>query len=219
MNRSAFIRRTLLTAAALALAFGAALPASAHEDDVTPPPVPPTLNVEPGNEPFLVGHAIGTQNYVCAPTAAGGVAFALFTPEATLSNDAGKQLITHYFSPDPADPNTNANVIASGAIQATWQDKDTSTVWGVVAKKEHASTDEKFVEKGAIAWLLVTVRHTEDGPTGGTTLSGTTFIQRLSTHGGVAPATGCTSSADLGRTAFVPYTADYFFFRPVATAQ
>jgi hypothetical protein len=52
----------------------------------------------------------------------------------------------------------------------------------------------------------------EDGPTGGDTLSKTTFIQRVNTAGGVAPSNGCTSFADVGHLAFVPYTADYVFF-------
>jgi hypothetical protein len=49
-------------------------------------------------------------------------------------------------------------------------------------------------------------------PTGGTTLSTTTFIQRLNTTGGSAPSTGCDLPTDIGRKAFVPYTADYFFY-------
>ena len=41
----------------------------------------------------------------------------------------------------------------------------------------------------------------------------TTFIQRLNTAGGLAPSTGCASSSDVGREAFMPYTADYFFYK------
>ena len=37
--------------------------------------------------------------------------------------------------------------------------------------------------------------------------------RRLNTVGGVAPSTGSASSADIGTEAFMPYTADYFFFR------
>jgi hypothetical protein len=47
----------------------------------------------------------------------------------------------------------------------------------------------------------------------GNTLSGTTFIQRLNTVGGSAPATGCDMPKDIGRKAFVSYTADYFFYK------
>ena len=47
---------------------------------------------------------------------------------------------------------------------------------------------------------------------GGDTLTATTFIQRVNTSGGIAPSTGCTSSTDVGKQAFVPYTADYVFY-------
>ena len=44
-------------------------------------------------------------------------------------------------------------------------------------------------------------------------LSGTTFIQRLNTVGGSAPETGCDIPTDVGRKAFVPYRANYFFYK------
>src|SRR4029434_1014551 len=36
-------------------------------DQVTPPPVPPNIQVPAGNKAFLEGHAVGTQNYICVP--------------------------------------------------------------------------------------------------------------------------------------------------------
>ena len=53
---------------------------------------------------------------------------------------------------------------------------------------------------------------TQEGPTGGRRLTRTTFIHRVNTAGGVAPATGCAQPADVGQRRFVPYTADYFFY-------
>jgi Protein of unknown function (DUF3455) len=206
--------RLLLTAcaAALAMAFAVALPGQAHAENILVPPVPGNIAVRAGNEPFLVGHGIGTQNYVCLPSVS-GVAFSLFTPEATLLTGEGKQITTHYFSPNPSEQNVNPAVFAAGAIRATWQhSRDGSTVWAQV-KDGNASTDPAFVAPNAVAWLLLTVVGAEDGFTGGDALTGTTFIQRLNTSGGVAPSTGCTSSADVGHLAFVPYTADYFFYR------
>ena len=189
--------------AALAAAFVMVVPVPALAGQVTPPPVPDAIKVETGNVPYLVGHAIGTQNYICLP-AASGVAFKLFTPQATLFDDKGKQITTHFFSPNPDQ---------QGTIRATWQDsEDTSTVWGEV-KDGDASSDANFVAPGAIPWLLVTADGAQDGPTGDNTLSQATFIQRVNTAGGIAPSTGCASSADIGKPAFVPYTADYFFFR------
>jgi uncharacterized protein DUF3455 len=50
-------------------------------------------------------------------------------------------------------------------------------------------------------------------PTGGDRLTATTFIQRLDTAGGIAPTTGCSAAAAVGKTALVSYEADYFFYR------
>ena len=200
------------TALAAAVTMALALPASA--DQVRPPPVPGTIAVEAGNKAFLVGHAVGTQDYVCLPSG-NGVAFSLFTPEAVLFNDDGKQLTTHFFSPNPFEANTNPALFATGPIRATWQhSRDSSSVWGQV-KPGNSSTDSRFVAANAIPWLLVTVVGSQEGLNGGDTLTETTFIQRLNTAGGVAPSTGCSTLADVGHLAFVPYTADYFFFRSV----
>jgi hypothetical protein len=204
--------RILLIACSTALAVVVALPRAAYADDLRPPPVPADIKVPAGAEVFLVGHGVGTQNYVCVPSGS-GVAFALFTPEATLLSDDEKQLTTHFFSPNSFETNTNPAVVAVGPIRATWQhSRDTSTVWGVV-KPRNSSSDPAFVAPNAIPWLLVTRVGAEDGPTGGDTLTKTTFIQRLNTSGGVAPSIGCNSPADLGKLAFVPYTADYFFYK------
>jgi hypothetical protein len=197
-------------------AFAVALPWPAYaREGVVPPPVPANVAVDASaNVAFLVGHAFGTQNYVCLP-AGSGVAFALFTPEATLLDEDGDQIITHFFGPDqdPADPNTNPAVTATGAIRAAWQhSNDGSTVWGKVNAGD-SSTDPAFVAPNSIAWLKVTKAGVERGTTGGDKLTKTTFIQRLNTHGGVAPSTGCLSTADIGHLAFVPYTSDYFFYK------
>jgi len=202
--------RILLTASATAVAaaFALALPQPAYANDITVPPVPTDLQVPAGNQAFLVGHAVGTQNYVCLPSGA-GVAFTLFTPDATLFNDDDKQIITHSFSPNPFENNANPALTAVGPIRAAWQySRDSSIVWGQV--KPHNSA---VVDPTAIAWLKVTAVGADTGPTGGDTLAHTTFIQRLNTVGGLAPSTGCASAADVGHLAFVPYTADYFFYR------
>ena len=46
----------------------------------------------------------------------------------------------------------------------------------------------------------------------GDRLTSTTWVQRLNTSGGVAPAGACTP----GDTTAVPYTADYFFWKEKA---
>jgi len=208
MPKNGIRRRTPLVtcAAALALAFMVSLPQPARAGDVTPPPVPPKLEVDEGFVPFLVGKATGTQNYVCLPSASSpsGFAFSLFTPQATLFDDEMGQIITHFFSPNPDE---------DGTIRATWVSScDTSTVWAAVAP-DGSSTDPAFVEEGAIAWLKLIVVGASDGPTGGDKLSSTKFVQRLNTSGGLAPSYGCSSAADVGKREFVPYRADYFFYR------
>jgi hypothetical protein len=168
--------------------------------DIVPPPVPPNLEVPAGNEAFIEGHAIGTQNYVCLPSEA-SVAWTLVGPQATLFNRWDWQLITHFLSPNPDESDTP---------RATWQhSRDTSTVWAVAIA---SSSDPKFVASGAIPWLLLQVVGAQPGPTGGDRLTETTFIQRVHTSGGVAPSTGCVEVTDVGQRAFVPYTVDYFFY-------
>jgi Protein of unknown function (DUF3455) len=180
---------------------------AAHAKHVTPPPVPGNLEVSAGNTAFLVGHATGTQNYVCLPSGT-GFAYVLFTPEATLFDKHNRQIITHFFSPNLApDPGE-----IRGTIRATWQDSDdTSIVWAKATDSASHASNPDFVADGAVAWLKLAVVGTKDGPGGGDTLSDTTFVQRLNTSGGVAPA-DCTSLADVGKERFVPYTADYFFY-------
>ena len=189
-------RATYLATAAMA--FTLALPQAARAQTVTPPPVPPGLEVLAPSEAFLLGRGVGTQNYECQPTGPlGHVGWVLFTPQATLFDDQGEQLTTHFFSPNPDDR----------VVRVTWQDsRDTSTVW---AKAVASAT----VDRNAVAWLKLEVVKTRQGPTGGNTLTDTTFLQRLNTRGGLPPATGCDVLSDVGHKAFVPYTADYFFYR------
>jgi hypothetical protein len=87
---------------------------------------------------------------------------------------------------------------------------DTSTVWAVALA---SSSNPGFGEPGAIPWLLLQVVGAQDGPTGGDTLTATTFIQRLNTSGGIAPSTGCTEPAHVGKKDLVPYEADYVFYK------
>ena len=73
-------------ATTLAAVIAASLPQPAPADPVTSPRVPANIQVPEGNKAFFVGHAVGTQNYVCLPS---GNAFAwiLYTPEATLFDE------------------------------------------------------------------------------------------------------------------------------------
>src|SRR5215216_6242418 len=176
--KNLFTRRLLMVAwtTTLVVGFMVSLPQLAHAQNSISPPIAPGLEVEAGNEPFLLGRGVGTQNYVCSPcdpTKANcplGVTFALFTPQATLFDDDGEQIITHFFSPNPVE---------NGTIRATWEDsKDTSTVWA-------SAVDAVTVRPDSITWVLLNVKDTgtQVGPTGGDRLTKTTFIQRIRTFG------------------------------------
>jgi hypothetical protein len=181
-----------------------ALPQAAEARNLTPPSVPDRLQPPEGNQVFLIGHAFGTQDYVCTASGA-GVAFVLTTPEAVLFDNPARRIINHFFSPNPVE---------GGTIRATWQStRDSSVFWGAVNKSATFQTDPDFVAQDAIAWLLVSQTGVLDGVGGGDTLSKATFVQRVNTVGGLAPSVGCNSPADIGHTAFVPYEADYVFFK------
>ena len=164
------------------------------------PPIPSKLKVQAGNQLFLKASAIGTQNYLCL---ASGWTF--IGPQATLSvtlpwitGTIQQQVATHYLTPNPFEESTN---------RPLWQSSlDTSIVWG---KQVDFSDDAAYVQPNAIPWLLLQAAGNQKGPTGGSMLSQTTFIQRINTTGGMKPATACT----VGAREFVPYTADYIFYR------
>jgi hypothetical protein len=69
------------------MAFTVALPPAASAQAVTPPTVPPGLEVDAPNEAFLLGRGVGTQNYVCQPAkslgqvAIGGKRFVPYTAD------------------------------------------------------------------------------------------------------------------------------------------
>jgi hypothetical protein len=181
--------------------FAAAAPQAAADERITPPDVPGNLVVQDGSTPYLIGHASGTQNYSCLPSGT-GVAWILYGPQATLFDGDEDQITTHFLSPNPAE---------NGTPRATWQhSRDTSSVWAV---KVAESTDAAYVAPGAIPWFLLDAVGTQYGPNWGQKLVRTTHIQRVNTGGGVAPATGCTVTSDIGKKALVPYTADYVFYR------
>jgi hypothetical protein len=185
----------------LALVFTVMLPQQGYAQARTPPPVPGDIQVEAGNRVFLAAHAIGTQNYICLPSVS-GFAWTLVGPQATLFNEGDHQVMTHFLSPNPEE---------AGTARATWHDSvDSSAVW---ARAIATSSNAAYVAPGAIPWLLLERVGAQAGPNGTGKMTPTTFIHRLNTIGGMAPSTGCSVSSDVGRRAFVPYEADYFFYR------
>jgi hypothetical protein len=172
-------------------------------EQVVAPAVPAGLEVRAPFKPYLKEHAIGTQNYICAPAAtASGYDWLFIGPQATLFDGDGDQQLTHFQSKNP---------FKSDAIQATWQhSRDSSAVWAV---KDTGSTDPVYVAPGAIEWLLLDVTGTAYGPGGGDKLARTAFIQRVNTVGGVKPASAECNASTLNTRRLVSYEADYYFYR------
>jgi hypothetical protein len=118
-----------------------------------------------------------------------------------MNTEIPQQIATHFLSINPAE---------NGMARPTWQSSmDTSAVWGNPIAN---STDSAFVALGSIPWLLLEAVGTKRGPTGGSMLSATTYIQRVNTSGGLAPSLTCSESENLGVTKFVSYEADYIFY-------
>jgi hypothetical protein len=139
----------------------------------------------PESKPFLTVHATGVQKYACQPSGTW-----LFTdPEATLyaADRVDKPIGTHFLN------------FATG--RPVWQLQDGSSV-------EAARTATAPGGAGNIAWLLLQTVATTTSPDGDR-LDNATWVQRLNTSGGVAPAGTCTP----GDKTAVPYTTDYVFWK------
>jgi hypothetical protein len=134
---------------------------------------------------FLAVYAVGVQKYSCQPNGT----WVFTDPEATLyaTNDSAKPIGNHFLN------------FATG--RPVWQFKDGSSV-------EAARRVTVAGGAGNIAWLLLEAASTSAGPDGDR-LIGTTWVQRLNTSGGVAPAGTCMP----GDTIAVPYTTDYLFWK------
>ena len=195
----------------LVVALSILLPQAAYAQ-IIPPPVPPNLEVPAGSIPFRIDHGSGTQAYICLPTFSRlpgdripTYDWTLYGPQATLFDDAGRQVATEVLRPNPDDP------VADGTPRAMWQDsRDTSGVW---AGPTDAYFDEDYVAPGAIPWLLLRVIGRQPGYEGSDTLTGASFLHRVNTVGGVAPKNGCSNANHVGSKALVPYTADYVYYR------
>ena len=213
VKKTARVRRLSVAALALGCAFGTVTHAAAQT--LSPPTTPTAITPPAGNSAFLLGHAVGTQGYVCLPKGTG----ASWTvnnarPEATLfaslfGHDI--EIITHFLSPD-----TNPNQFAPDPLpfgSATWQSSlDSSMVWASAVQSIAAGSDPSCPNTGAISCLLLQAIGSQKGPIGGRVMTKTTFVQRLNTKGGSAPEDGCAEAADVGKQTLVPYTADYYFF-------
>src|SRR5207249_3570318 len=128
------------------------------------PAVPANLEVPEGNTVAFHANAGGVQIYVCKPSATDAMQFAwsFKAPKAELLDAAGNVVGIHY-------------------VGRTWQSQSGSKVVGAVVQSAAAT----YLD--AIPWLLLQAKSTK-GPG---VFDRVTFVQRVKTGGGKAPATGC----------------------------
>jgi hypothetical protein len=149
------------------------------------PEVPDVIKVPEGNRLAFLLDATGFQVYECrtSATAPSGYAWTLLAPDADLWKPNGRFAGTHYAGP-------------------TWEYLDGSAVIGA---RVSGYTDDP----ASIPWLLLNATsHTGKGR-----MSKVSFIQRLYTSGGLAPATGCDAD-HLGAQTSIDYTTTYYFYEP-----
>jgi hypothetical protein len=147
----------------------------------TLPTIPSEIAAPEGQKVTLTALGRGTQNYACQ------------------ANAAKTGFEWAFKAPEANLFDANDTKIASHYGGPTWEAPDGSKVVGEVKAR--------VASPNTIPWLLLNAKSTA-----GTGLFGkTTFIQRLSTTGGLAPSTGCDAST-VGSEARMTYTALYVFF-------
>lgn len=167
------------------------------EAPCTPPPptlpegVPELIAAPEGTTLLRHLHAVGTQNYRCTQSAGENPMYTwvLVTPIADLLNRCGLKVGRHYAVEGSVPP-----------IPVWLYEVDGSSVNG-------ARVDASPVEGAIPELLLEQVAHSENG-----LFSTVTFIQRLDTVGGLAPAANTCDADHNGDTRNVPYTAEYYFY-------
>jgi hypothetical protein len=179
------IRFHRIAAAGLGVVAMASLAMPSAAQGESPIADPSAIAVPAGHKEFLVTPAAGVQIYSCNATVS-GFGWGFVAPQADLATRNGTLVGTHFGGP-------------------TWQARDGSTV--VAARVDGATVDPT-----AIPWLLLSAVSTAAGPDGDR-LTGTTFIQRTATAGGLAPAAAECNERTAGTTAEVPYTAEYHFWK------
>jgi hypothetical protein len=155
------------------------------------PQAPESLKVPSDQSLLLKTAAKGLQIYLCKAKAEPKTAeertayeWTLKAPSAELFDDQGRLIGKHYAGP-------------------TWEmQKDHSLVVGTVSAKANAP------QANAIPWLLLKAKSHQ----GKGILSSVSWVQRLETAGGKAPAAGCDKNRQNIETQ-VPYTANYYFYR------
>ena len=147
--------------------------------------LPPTVQVPAGNSVALQTVGAGDITYECRvkKDMAGQFEWVFVGPDAVLSDRSGKA-VGKYFGPP-----------------ATWASNDGSKVTATQLAVAPAGT-------GNIPFQLVKA----NPAVGSGAMTGVTYIQRVATKGGVAPASAC-GAGNVGSKEVVKYQADYIFWK------
>ncbi|MCW5649505.1 MAG: DUF3455 domain-containing protein [Ramlibacter sp.] len=176
------IRTALAVAAASLLGACASSPMMKSFDQSA---LPPAVQVPAGHRVFWETVGVGDITYECRAkaNAAGQFEWVFAGPDAKLNAHGGTQVGKYYGPP------------------ATWEGMDGVKVTGKQLAVAPGGT-------GNIPMQLVQA----NPASGNGTLTGTTYIQRVNTQGGVAPADAC-GAGNMGAKQIVKYQAGYIFWR------
>ncbi len=149
--------------------------------------LPDAVKVPAGHAVALETVGAGDITYECRAKKdmAGQFEWVFVGPDAALNDRSGKRLGRYYGPP------------------ATWESADGSKLTGAQLAVAPATP-------GSIPLQLVKA----NPAIGAGAMQGVTYIQRVATQGGVAPASPC-EAATLGQKQIVKYQADYIFWRAV----
>ncbi|HXM40204.1 MAG TPA: DUF3455 domain-containing protein [Bryobacteraceae bacterium] len=151
---------------------------------IAPPQVPENLKAPATEVVLLKAMGKGKQIYVCSakPGDESQFAWTLDRPQADLLDEKGGVIGKHYKGP-------------------VWEAADGSKVGGQVQQRANAPN------ANAVPWLLLKATSNR----GSGTFAHVSYIQRVDTEGGLAPAAGCDKS-HAGAEAAAEYRATYFFY-------
>ena len=149
--------------------------------------LPAVVQVPAGNKVAMETVGVGELTYQCNPKKdmAGQFEWVFVGPDAKLNDRSGKQVGKYYGPP------------------ATWESMDGSKITGTQLAVAPSSA-------GNIPLQLVKA----NPAMGSGAMTGVTYIQRVATAGGVAPATVC-DAGNAGSKQIVRYQSDYIFYKAV----
>jgi hypothetical protein len=147
--------------------------------------LPPAVQVPDGNKVVMETAAAGDITYQCRAKKdmAGQFEWVFVGPDAGLKDRSGK-IIGKYYGPP-----------------ATWENNDGSKV---------TATQVAVAPNGVANIPLQLVK--ANPATGMGAMQGVSYIQRVATMGGIAPANACAKSNE-GANQLVRYTAEYIFYK------